>query len=588
MVLAPLVLTLMAASPTLPAGYWPEEKASAVLAKTQSLRLGADLSELTERERDAVQLLLQAGDVVQRVYEDMRHPEALRARAALEALDKKLGSPKRTQDLRTLYRLAQGPVVSNLDNALEPFLPVRPLPPGRNVYPLDATREELDAYLAKHPAARERLLAERAVVRRATREALRKDLASLRAHPGLALLHAGLAGELEALAKKPDAKAFYAVPYAVAYAAQVVQVHGLVTRAAALVAPTDPELAGYLRLRARDLLTDDYEGGDAAWVTGRFGHLNVQLGAFETYDDALYGVKAFPSLSVLVKAEKATERVHEELGSLQALEDALPYPAPHKRVKSDISVGVYDVVADFAQARGTNTASILPNDPEHARKYGRTILLRRNIMENPELFAQAQRTWRAAVAPAHADALTPEAGTQRTLWHEVGHYLGPDRDGKGRTLDVALEDQADAMEELKSDLVSLFVLHRLRANDAPALQALQASGVLRTLQNARPRKDQPYQTMQLAQFNYFLAHGLLKADAEARLTLDAGRYAEVVGKMLQEVLALQQKGERAAAAAFLERWGAWTPELHERLAARIREAQGPRYRLVKDAVMGEK
>ena len=34
-------------------------------------------------------------------------------------------------------------------------------------------------------------------------------------------------------------------------------------------AADDAEFAGYLRNRARDLLSNDYESGDAAWVTGR-------------------------------------------------------------------------------------------------------------------------------------------------------------------------------------------------------------------------------------------------------------------------------------------------------------------------------
>ena len=56
--------------------------------------------------------------------------------------------------------------------------------------------------------------------------------------------------------------------------------------------------------------------------------------------------------------------------------------------------------------------------------------------------------------------LTGDGNFQRTLWHEIGHYLGVDRDRQGRTLDVALEDYADAIEEMKADLVSLFAAQR--------------------------------------------------------------------------------------------------------------------------------
>jgi hypothetical protein len=254
-------------------------------------------------------------------------------------------------------------------------------------------------------------------------------------------------------------------------------------------------------------------------------------------------------------------------------------------------VGIYDVVADFGQARSTNTATILPNDPLHSRKYGRTILLRRNVMENPDLFAADLRVWKTATADAFADDLAPAGNFQRTLWHEVGHYLGVDRDKQGRTLDVALEEQADALEEMKSDLVSLFTLHRMANDgtiDAALLRAVQAGGIRRTLQNVKPRKDQPYQTMQLAQFNYFLDKGLITADpTTARLTIDYTKYMDVVTALLKDVLDLQYAGDKAAAEAFFIKWGAWTPDIHEKLAARIRDAQGARYRLVRYGALGE-
>jgi hypothetical protein len=382
----------------------------------------------------------------------------------------------------------------------------------------------------------------------------------------------------------PNPDVFYAVPYAVAYGQELTRAHTLLLRAADTIESSDSEFARYLRNRARDLVTNDYESGDASWVTGRFKKLNAQIGAYETYDDALYGVKAFHGMSILLSNEKATAELRRALGGLQAIEDALPYESD-KRVREDIPVGVYDVIADFGQARGTNTATILPNDALFSRRYGRTILLRQNIMTHPDIFAADMRVWRAATVDAHAGDLAAEGNFQRTLWHEIGHYLGVDRDRQGRTLDVALQDYADAVEEMKSDLVSLFALHRM--NHA-SLRAIQASGIRRTLQNVKPRPDQPYQTMQLVQFNWFLDKGLLKADpSTARLTVDYSKYEETVTSLLREVLALQHNGDKEATAAFFAKWTAWTPQLHEKLAKRISDAQGARWRIVKYAALGE-
>lgn len=582
-----LTLSLSAAAqkaPALPEDYWPLTKSEEVLKKTETILLAPDLSGLTAAEQSAIQDLFSVGAIMQKLYEEQRHHQAAHALDRLKVLDIQLGQPKATQNLLQLYRLNQGPVAVTLSNAREPFLPVSPLLPGRNVYPLDATRVEIDAFLEANPEARAHVLDERSVVRRATKENLGTDLRMLRVYAELRALHPFLTPRLQASLANASPDAFYGVPYAIAYADQLIPAFRLLSRAAHTMESSDPEFARYLRHRARDLITNDYESGDASWITGRFQKLNAQIGAYETYDDALYGVKAFHGMSVLLTNEKATEELRKALGGLQAIEDALPYEN-HKRVREDIPVGVYDVVADFGQARGTNTATILPNDPLFSRRYGRTILLRENIMKHPELFAADQRVWRTAVIDAHASDLTAEGPFQRTLWHEIGHYLGPDRDVKGRTLDLALEDYADSIEEMKSDLVSLFALHRLQS---PLLRSVQASGIRRTLQNVKPRPDQPYQTMQLIQFNWFLENGLLEPDPKtARLKVNYERYPAVVTSLLAEVLKLQSAGDKAAAAAFYERWTKWTPEVHEKLAARIRDAQGARFRIVRYKALGE-
>jgi hypothetical protein len=568
---------------TLPAGYWPEEKSNAILAKTEIIRLAPDLSHLTAEERTALERLLQVGEVMQKLYEISRHHEARTALDQLRVVDVRLGQPKATQNLLQLYRLFQGPIATTLDNKREPFVPVSPQLPGRNVYPLDATKEQIDAFLAKYTGERDELLAERSVVRRVTRPNLQRDITTLQAFALLRQLHPFLHERLQSLQPNPDPTTFYSVPYPIAWADDLVPAYNMLMSAARTLQRTDEEFARYLRNRARDLITNDYESGDASWVTGRFHRLNAQIGAYETYDDALYGVKAFHGMSIMLVNEAATAELRKALGGLQAIEDALPYAA-HKRVREDIPVGVYDVVADFGQARGTNTATILPNDPLFSRRYGRTILLRENIMKHPDLFAADLRIWRAAAADAHANDYAPDGNFQRTLWHEIGHYLGVDRDKQGRTLDVALEDYADAVEEMKADLVSLFALHRMKH---PSLRAIQAGGIRRTLQNVQPRKDQPYQTMQLVQFNWFVDKVLLSVDKQtARLTVNYDRYPEAVTSLLTEVLKLQHEGDKAATAAFFDKWTTWTPQ-HEKLAARIRDAQGARFRIVHYAALGE-
>ncbi|HYD14719.1 MAG TPA: hypothetical protein VEC11_17865 [Allosphingosinicella sp.] len=567
---------LVAQPASAPAAY-SAEQAKAILDKTQEITLAPDLSRLGAQERQAVAKLLEAGAIFQRLYEEQRYAGMPRVRRLLAQAPAALRPA-----YLTLYRLFQGPIATNLENRREPFLAVPDAPPGKNVYPADLTKAEMDAFLAAHPDARAGLMNPLSVVRRADAASLSADLATLRANPVLDILHPGLRANLEQRARRPDRRQLYAVPYSVAYAREMLVAHGLLNEAAALLEPSDAELAGYLRNRARDLLSDDYESGDAAWVTARFRRLNVQVGAYETYDDELYGTRAFYSLSLLLVRAEETAAIRRGMQGLQAVEDALPYDR-HKKVREDIPVGAYDVIADFGQSRGGNTASILPNDALHARRYGRTILLRANIMRSPEIFSAGNAAWRAAVAPGHAADLTADSTFHRTLWHEVGHYLGVDRTADGRDLDAALGANGNLLEEMKADLVSLFAGEELRRRGyftEAGLRSHYASGIFRTLQNVRPRREQPYQTMQLMQMNWFLENGVLRFDpASQRLSIDYGRYREAVTGLLREVLALQDRGDSAAADAFIARWSRWDDNLHGRIAANMRSQQRYRYRL---------
>jgi hypothetical protein len=578
----------------LPDGYWPIEKSGPLIEKTQTVRLAPDLSQLSAGERQAVAKLLEVGKIFQSVYEQQRHTQARTSERALLQLDRRLGSPAATQNLVTLYRLFQGPIATTLDNKREPFLPVALTPPGASMYD-GASKQELDAYLAAHADERDALMDQRTVVRRATVNNLRRDVEKLQQYGVLSTLHPGLQARLmvrlEAQLKaRTPAKDFYAVPYSLAYADEMIRAHALLNEAADALQREDWEFARYLRNRARDLLSDDYESGDAAWVTGRFKNLNAQIGAYETYDDALYGVKTFYAFSLLSTRRQETDELRRAMRGLQTLEDSLPYE-PHKRVREDIPVGVYDVVADFGQARGGNTATILPNESYLARRYGRTILLRANIMRSPEIFAGTNRTWAAAIVPAQKDDLTSDGNFYRTLWHEVGHYLGVDATKKGQDLDAALQDDADLLEEMKADLVSLYVaeaLHKQGYYTAAQLRAVYASGILRVLQNNKPRRDQPYQTMELMQWNFFMEHGLLSFDRPTQqLQINYDKYHEVVGQMLARVLAVQYEGDKAAADRFIDEYAKWDETLHGAIAQNIRAQQGARFRLFKYAALGE-
>ena len=580
-VLTPALMIGDCRAQELPDGYWSLEQAKEVQDKTRTITLDPDLSSLTVAEKAAAEKLIQAGVIFNRLYEDSMHPQALETLENLRELHK---GGEHTSALLDIYYRSKGPITTNLKNERVPFLPVGREEPGKNVYPWGMTSDMLAPFLEAQPDEVAGLMNLRTVVRASTDQNLLRDLGMLDKYPLLNGLHPGLRSRLIALSSGADSAPWYALPYSVRWAPDIMQAYELIYAASEDVKAEDPDLSAYLSLRARDIVSDDYEGGDAAWVRGRFNHLNAQIGSYEVYADALYGVKSFFSMNVLVRDVDKSDELSAALGGLQEIQDSLPVGAGRK-IQQDVPVGVYNIIADFGQSRGGNTATILPNDADHTRKYGRTILLRYNIMTNPDLFEDKKGAFQTAVKAEHANDLTLDGPFYRTLWHEVGHYLGVDKTADGRDLNESLSPWGSHYEEMKADLVSAFTSAHLNATGIMSdelFRSVQAASVLRVLQKNQPRSDQPYQTMQLMQMNYFLEKGLLGFDpADARLEINYDLYDQVIRQLLNEVLNIQQQGDKRIASEFIEKYTTWTPELHAKLAERLRESSRYRFLMVR-------
>jgi len=256
----------------LPDTYWSPQQVAEILDKTRHVFLDPDLSALTASERSAVKKLITAGHIINDLYEDSMHPQALSSKRALQALSI---DDQHRQALLDLYYISKGPIASTLDNRREPFLPVAAEEAGKNVYPDGMSRAKMDPVLEARPDLASGLLDLRTVVRESSAVNLKRDLTMLDQYPLLDGLHPGLRKRLKDLSSGADKVGIYALPYSVRWAPEIMKIYALINGASTDVADDDPDLAAYLALRARDLVSDNYEGGDAAWVRGSFKHLNA-------------------------------------------------------------------------------------------------------------------------------------------------------------------------------------------------------------------------------------------------------------------------------------------------------------------------
>ena len=572
----PQIQTTKISTDTLFDEAWSEETTSAILDKTMRIRFAYDQSDLTENERAAAQQLLLAGDRLHNMYMEQDHPHALGYKTALEA------TPGR-QDIKDIYRIAKGPILVNLEGRAENIFTSERDGTGPNVYPQNINRDAFSAFMDDNPKLKAELLHPRSVVRSATTEAKAAVLETLDARPALDALHPELRGKVE------GASGYFAVPYSVAYADDIFYVRDRLRAAADIMQNEDPAFARFLRLRAVDLLTDNYDGGDATWVSADFkGKLNAQIGSYETYDDPIFGVKTYFSLSLLKREVVKSDELAKGITGIQSIEDELPYGA-RKTVPSRIPVGVYNVIADFGQARGTNTATILPNESHLAQQFGRTILIRSNVLMNDAIFAERRRSFNAVIAPEHHSDLTQEGGFYRTLWHEIGHSLGPDYTKSGGEVEAALQTYDSPFEEMKSDLISLFAARRPYERGAYSeaqFRSIQASGILRVLQKNRPARAQAYGTMRLIQFNWYIDQGLLTYE-DGRLHIHYDKYDAAIESLLEATLDIQYEGDRDAAVAFTDKWTTWDGNFHGVIGQAMKDAETSRYRLVTYEALGE-
>ncbi len=98
------------------------------------------------------------------------------------------------------------------------------------MYPWGMKKEEIENFLASHPEKHDEIMGLRTGVRRVTAGNVQRDLAELRQYPVLDTLHPGFKQQLlensRKSAKAQSSSDFYAVPYSVAYADELMKAHG--------------------------------------------------------------------------------------------------------------------------------------------------------------------------------------------------------------------------------------------------------------------------------------------------------------------------------------------------------------------------
>jgi len=503
------------------------------LAQYDTVRLTADLSRLTEAEKEMIPLLLEAADAMTDIfwYEAYGEKDAF-----LSSLD---------DPAMAAYGVINFGPWDRIDGNA-PFVPgAGSKPAGARFYPQDMTVDEFEAAVS---------------VASDGGEALRS---------------------LYTVVRRDDAGKLIAVPYAEAFAELVSRAANHLLAAADLA--EDPGLKRYLELRADAFLTDEYQASDFAWMEMKDNGIDVVIGPIETYEDQLFGYKASHEAFVLVKDREWSQRLARYAAFLPELQRGLPVPPEYKAETpgADADLNAYDVVYVGGDANaGSKTIAInLPNDPEVQLQLGARRLQLKNAMR-----AKFDRILAPIVDVLMAEdqrgLVSFDAFFENTMFHEVAHGLGIKNTINGQgPVRQALRDQASGLEEGKADVLGLYMIAALqdmgKLDPGHDLQENLTTFVSSTFRSIRFGASSAHGRANVARFNFFQEMGAFERDeASGTYRVDFEKTLEAMNALSERILTFQGNGDYDGVVAFMEEYGSIRPQLQADLD-RLAEAGIP-------------
>jgi hypothetical protein len=404
-------------------------------------------------------------------------------------------------------------------------------PPQGNFYPADATRDEVERWIA-----------------------------------GLSgNAHAQATGFFTVVRRGPDGR-LMSVPYNVAYQNTLVQAAGYL-RAAAEVT-TQPTLRTFLSSRADAFLSNAYFASDMAWME-LDAAIEPTIGPYETYEDEWFGYKAAFEAFVAVRDDAETQKLAVFSRELQGLENALPIEPSlrNPQIGALAPIRVVNVVFSAGDAnRGVQTAAFnLPNDDRVIKEKGSKRVMLKNSQQakfDKVLVPIAQ----VALAPADRSKVTFDAFFTHILMHELMHGLGPHqtRGAGSQAVRLALKDTYSAIEEAKADISGLWALQQLADKgtiSADIAKAMYDTFLASTFRSIRFGLNEAHGKGIALQINYLLDHGAVIVNADGTYAVVDGKMREAVTALTRELMTLEAEGNYPGAQDLLKRLVVIRPEV---------------------------
>jgi len=353
---------------------------------------------------------------------------------------------------------------------------------------------------------------------------------------------------LYSVVRRDEKGALYSIPYSKAYAKQLTKAANLLKQASTLA--DDKEFADYLNLRAKALLTDDYQASDFAWMDMKNNPIDVVIGPIENYEDQLFGYRAAFESYVLVKDLAWSEKLAKYAAYLPELQKDLPVEQKYKQEVpgSDADLNAYDVIyyAGHSNAGSKTIAINLPNDEEVQLKKGTRRLQLKNAMQakfDKILVPIAHQL----IVPEQRDNITFNAFFANTMFHEVAHGLGIKNtlNDKG-TVRQSLQEHASALEEGKADILGLYMITQLLNKGVITEGKLEdyyttfMAGIFRSV---RFGASSAHGKANMIRFNFFKQEGAFSQNEQGLYQVNMDKMGAAMAKLSGLILTLQGNGD---------------------------------------------
>jgi hypothetical protein len=510
------------------------------LAQLPKTAVDYDRSLLNENERQVVARLIEASKWIDEIYWLQVSERNFEYRGLLElqarngtALDK-AGYQYFLANKGRWDRLAED------EPFVEPFGTEGHKPPGAAFYPEDLTKEEFERYLAAHPEQKDALQGLFTIIRRK-------------------------GSELEA------------IPYSRYYADYITRISRSLKEAAALT--LNESMRNYLTKLAAAVMADNYRESDIAWMDLN-GPLEVVIGPYEVYEDALFNYKAAFESFINVVDRPETEKLSVYASHLPAMEQNLPIPDqyknPNRGTESPIRV-VQEIYTAGDARRGVQTAAFnLPNDEYVREVKGSKKVLLKNVMDAKYRMSGAPIANRV-LTPSQRNLLNFDAYFNFVLFHELSHGLGPGmiQQPNGERVDVRflLKDTYSTVEECKADVLGVWNI--LYAMDKKLLTSFNEQQLYATYAGLHFRSmrfglDEAHGRGTAIQWNWLRERGAIVPQADGTFSVDVPKMREGIQALATELLTLQALGDYERARRLLAKYGVSTPEI-ESVNARLKD-----------------